>query len=320
VRKDQVLRGYRVVTRPSNADAGKCLWAFAERDGREYFIKEFLDPKLPRPDSMGSVEDKRRRHAECVRFEERHRRVAGMLRADHLSAGNLVLTRAFFAEGTRYYKVTDRISALAVRPCDLELAQRVLVLRTLVESLRLLHECGIVHGDLKPENVLLHQPPGSDLHVAKLIDFDDSYPIGEPPERGEISGNPLYGAPEWLCYLRGDLSVRSGDIGAAVDMFAFGLLAHVYLCGELPAHAAEYESPATAVAAGVRLAVSDRVDARFRPVLKALVTGEAAARPSAAAVAELLSDLSGPVRPPRLSRVRSTFGRPANSRSEGIPQ
>ena len=307
MRKDQVLNGYRVVTRPSNADAGKCLWAFAERDGREFFIKEFLDPKWPRPGAMGSVEDKQRRLAECRRFEERHRRVAGLLRADHRGAGNLVLTKDFFVDGTRFYKVTERIRAADVRPCDLDRPRLVLLLRTLVASLQLLHEIGIVHGDLKPENVLLHQPPGSDLHIAKLIDFDDAYVSGEPPEHTEIGGNPRYGAPEWLRYLRGDHTVRSGDLTSAADMFAFGLLAHHYLCGELPDFPAEHESPAAAVVAGVRLAAAPCVDARLRPLLDALTDGDPAARPTAAAVADALARM--PLPSARPSRVRSTFAR-----------
>jgi hypothetical protein len=145
--------------------------------------------------------------------------------------------------------------------------------------------------------------------VAKLIDFDDAYPAGEPPERGEIGGNPLYGAPEWLRYLRSDPSVHSGDITTAVDMFAFGLLAHVYLCGELPGHPAEHESPAAAVLAGVRLTASPRIDSGLRPVLDALTSADPVGRPTAADVEAALSRAEPA---PRASRVRSTFGRPEN--------
>ena len=34
--------------RADNGGGGKCVWAFAEKDGREYFIKRFLEPKRPR--------------------------------------------------------------------------------------------------------------------------------------------------------------------------------------------------------------------------------------------------------------------------------
>lgn len=309
MRKDQVLNGYRVVTKPSNADAGKCLWAFAERDGQEFFIKEFLDPKWPRPDAMGSAADKRRRLEECRRFEERHRRIAGQLRADHRSAGNLVLTKDFFVDGTRFYKVTERIRPAEVRPCDLDHGRRVLLLRTLVASVQLLHEVGVVHGDLKPENVLLHRPPGSDLHIAKLIDFDDAYVAGQPPPRDQIGGNSLYGAPEWLRYLNGDATVQKGHLAAAVDMFAFGLLAHFYLCGELPNFPAEYQFPAAAAVAGVRLTASPRVERRLRPLIDALLAADPKGRPSAADAADALAGLNSPIAVPRASRVRSTFTR-----------
>jgi serine/threonine protein kinase len=277
---------------------------------REFFIKEFLDPKRPRPDSMGSVADKKRRYEQCLRFEERHRRIAKKLRADHRCAGNLVLTKDFFVEGTRYYKVTERIRAARVRPCDLDFPRRVLVLRTLVDSLQALHEFDIVHGDLKPENVLLHQPTGSDLHIAKLIDFDDSYVAGKPPTRTEIGGNPLYGAPEWLRYLRGDRTVRSRHLTAAADMFALGLLAHVYLSGELPEFPGEHESPAAAVLAGQRLRLDPSVDPGLRSLLDALTAADPLARPTSADVADTLARLSSPAPVARPSRVRSTFGRP----------
>jgi serine/threonine protein kinase len=311
VKQGQVLRGYRVVTKPTNADAGKCLWAFAEKDGEEFFIKEFLDPKRPKPDTMGTVADTQRRLAECERFERRHRQVAALLREDHLRAGNLVLTRDFFAEGTRYYKVTKCIRGVDVRPQELEPPRQLLLLRTLVESLRLLHECGIVHGDLKPENVLLYQPRRSDLYTAKLIDFDDAYPAGDPPARDLIGGNPRYGAPEWLLYLGGDRSVVAEQLTTAVDMFAFGLLIHTYLCGTLPAFADSCDSPAAAVVTGAPLIWDPWLDKKFVPLLRALTDADPTSRPDAVETSEVLAgkDFQETTFVSRCSRVRSTFGR-----------
>lgn len=300
MKQGDLIMGYRVVSRPSNADAGKCLWAFAEKNGREYFIKEFLDPKRPKADSMGSIEDKRRRLAECERFEERQRRVIRALRSDDPQAGNLVLMTDFFHSGTRYYKVTERIHAAAVRPDQLGTDLQLILLRTLADSLGLLHRIGIVHGDLKPENILLHQPIGSRVYTAKLIDFDDSYPVGDPPPRGVVGGNPLYGAPEWLGYLRGDPAVRRRDLTQAMDMFAFGLLAHAYLYGSLPDFADEHESPAAAVLAGEKLGWHPDLARPWNELLPALTNVDPTRRPT---IAEAIAVLAGR-HPVRQSRVR----------------
>jgi serine/threonine protein kinase len=308
VRQWQTVKGYEIVSRPTNAGAGKCLWAFARKDGQEYFIKEFLDPKRPRPDSMGTVEDKKRRYAECERFEQRQWKMARLLRGDHPRAGNLVLTVDFFAEGTRYYKVTKRVYGAEILPHELDPLRQIILLRTLAESLRLLHECGIVHGDLKPENVLLYQPRRSDLYTAKLIDFDDAYPTGDPPPRDVVIGNPLYGAPEWLAYLSGESSVRAKDLTGAVDMFAFGLLAHTYLYGSLPKFPPGYDSPAAAVRAGQHLCWDRRLHGRWADLLPALTDPKPTARPDIVEVADVLAaDGEGtPIRPGArpVSRVR----------------
>jgi serine/threonine protein kinase len=312
VKLGQTLGGYTVVTKPTNADAGKCLWAFATRDGVEYFIKEFLDPKIPRPDGMGSVADKERRLAECRSFAARHARIMAMLPADHQGAGNLVLAVDFFAEGTRYYKVTPRITATDAVPHELAPRAQLVLLRTLADSLRLLHGRGMVHGDLKPENVLLAKSRQGSLLVAKLIDFDDGYPTGEPPPKDSIGGNPLYGAPEWLRYLRDG---RASALTQAVDMFAFGLLVHNYLFGALPGHGDAHDSPAAAVLDGVSLDWDPRVGGRLRQLLVALTSADFLARPDIRAVAGLLAtpDI---LTAPTGSRVRVNFTarQPATSR------
>jgi len=292
VKQGQIINGYLVVSRPSNANAGKCVWAFAEKDGEEYFIKEFLDPKRPRPDSMGSVEDKKRRYAECQRFERRHQKLIRMLPADDLHAGNLVLARDFFAEGTRYYKVSARIHGEDITPAELAPHQQLVLLRTLADSLQLLHGRGIVHGDLRPDNVMLHRPRGSDLYTAKLIDFDDAYPAGEPPARDQIGGSPLYGAPEWLRYLRGDTAVTPAALTQAVDMFAFGLLVHTYLFGVLPRHDHAYESPASAVIDRAPLAWHQGLDPALTRLLTALTDADPLKRPDITETAHILAGLT----------------------------
>ncbi|MEK8170925.1 lipopolysaccharide kinase InaA family protein [Streptomyces sp. M19] len=212
VKTGDVIGGYLVVTEPTNADGGKCVWAFAEKDGTEYFLKRFLEPKRPREGSGGSAASRRIRMATCQEFEDRHRSIMKRLRPDVRGAGNLVLATDFFHEGSTYYKVTERIDNTSLEePESLGTREKAVLLRTLGTSLKLLHAIDVVHGDLKPANVLVQKREAAAFHTAKLIDFDDSYLSGEPPGREDVAGDSLYGAPEWRRYVQGDASVEDAN-------------------------------------------------------------------------------------------------------------
>ena len=114
------------------------------------------------------------------------------------TGGNLITAIEFFREGAKYYKATVKVdvaSLTAEEVAGQPLAKRLLVLLTVAHSLRLLHAANIVHGDLRPENVLLKKTITGD-YAAKLIDFDSSYFSGNPPPRQELVGDPIYYAPE----------------------------------------------------------------------------------------------------------------------------
>jgi tRNA A-37 threonylcarbamoyl transferase component Bud32 len=84
------------------------------------------------------------------------------------------------------------------------------ILRTVVSLLRTLthvHDAGLIHGDLKPRNVLLRAPGVpvlGDFGVARLL--QDERRRSEPP-----AGTPLYLAPEQL---RGEVSSVKSDLFA----------------------------------------------------------------------------------------------------------
>lgn len=244
--------GYDIVSKPTTSGGGQCVWAFARRGGEEYFIKQFLNPKWPLEDSVGSEAGKRTRRAECQEFEERHRHVVAAVNPHAAGGGNLVTTVDFFRDGTTYYKVTERVTALRWDELPkLSGRQTSVILRTLAKSLSLLHRARLVHGDLKPENILLQQVRGSELYAAKLIDFDDSYRESEPPPPDQIVGDQTYGAPEWQGYVRERPDITPNLMTTAVDVFAFGLVIHMYLAGRLPGNdGGSFASPGDAVLAG----------------------------------------------------------------------
>ena len=85
------------------------------------------------------------------------------------------------------------------------------------ELLDLLHRTGMVHGDFKPDNVIVDPRKG-----AHLIDFGLVRTEGQ---EGLPSGTAHYIAPETL---RGDAVDRRADL------YAFGITLYLLLCGKLP--------------------------------------------------------------------------------------
>lgn len=285
------INGFRIVSEPSTSGGGRCVWAFAERRGTRHFIKQFLDPKWPTEQSMGNPASKAARRAECLEFEARYQAVNDRINGGGVGGGNLVTATDFFRDGTTYYKVTDWVEAEAFDDLrKLTLRQRAVVLRTLCQSMKLLHRANIVHGDLKTANILLQRSATSDLYTAKMIDFDDSYFGGTPPPPEQIVGDQQYGAPEWLRYVKLEPDARPEDLTTAADVFALGLVFHQYLVGELPGYdRTRFSAPAEAVLAGSPLELSAQLHPDAATMIRAMTSSKASDRPT---VEDLITQLT----------------------------
>jgi len=95
------------------------------------------------------------------------------------------------------------------------------IVRQLCEALAYLHERGIVHRDLKLENLLLKKKGGLEI---KLADFGLSK-LYSGQALQTACGTPFYVAPDVL---------MGTGYGPAVDMWSVGVLLYVLLSGRLP--------------------------------------------------------------------------------------
>jgi eukaryotic-like serine/threonine-protein kinase len=270
-----ILNGYRILEDFKVVGAGLSKWTFAERGGRQYFIKEFLSPTYPDDEAPGSQKIKAKKRARCAAFEAHHRGVQRALAPLSAYGGNLIVTLDFFRWGAKYYKVTEKVDAEGLSSTDvtaLGLRAQLVLMKTVAHSLKILHQLKIVHSDLKPSNVLIKRTELG--YTTKLIDFDSAYIAGRPPPPEEIVGTINYYSPELLGYIQ-QAGVAPSELGVASDIFALGLIYTEYLTGAPPPFdVARYHEPAVAVRSGETLRIprggfptqlADLIDAMLLP-------------------------------------------------------
>jgi serine/threonine protein kinase/tetratricopeptide (TPR) repeat protein len=102
----------------------------------------------------------------------------------------------------------------------------IAVLRQVAKALGAAHEKGIVHLDVKPDNVMLLQI-GKRPDGVKVVDFGIAGLLHQSGEEEEIAGTPEYIAPE-----------RASGHGydSRSDVYALGVMAYEMLSGNVPFH------------------------------------------------------------------------------------
>lgn len=237
MKKGDVIGGFRILE-DFRVAGGMSKVTFAERGGKEYFIKEFLSPKYPTSDSPGSEKIKAQKRKACESFEKHHRELNKLISTKVSLGGNLVYAIDFFREGASYYKINEKIdtTSLSLKEiASLPFEKICVIAGSVCHSVGILHDLGIVHGDLKPENILIKKTSANGL-TGKLIDFDDSYFSQRPPTDKEcIVGTPEYYSPELAAYLMDEDEEISGEtLTIASDIFTLGIILCEYFTGEKP--------------------------------------------------------------------------------------
>jgi len=226
---DTIINGYRLLQPLKSENAGFSRWTIAAKNGRQWFLKELMNPVYPPDHSPHSNETRRRLQARCRAWQaDTVRRYEAINRA---SDGNIVRIEAFFRWGSHYYIASRRVIPLGdfdavVGECDA--GQRLQLCLVLAHALMRLHNAGIVHADLKPDNLLPERTPDGSITL-KMVDFEGSFFEREGTE--EVNGDQVYFAPETVRFMQGDPDTRPRRKS---DVFAAGLIFHQILTGALP--------------------------------------------------------------------------------------
>jgi serine/threonine protein kinase len=107
-----------------------------------------------------------------------------------------------------------------------------MITRQIAEGVAVAHGAGVVHRDLKPDNIFLTPHPGGGEDMVKILDFgiakqnDPSLISTSQTKTGAMIGTPLFMAPEQC---RG-----AGQVDHRADLYSIGCIMYCMLCGRPP--------------------------------------------------------------------------------------
>jgi len=105
----------------------------------------------------------------------------------------------------------------------LAFAEVLTLLEGVIEGMESAHKAGVIHRDLKPDNILI-----SKNGEVKITDFGLARCLGDNngfTKSGEAVGTPFYMSPE---------QIRGADTDTRADIYALGIIAYEVACGQRP--------------------------------------------------------------------------------------
>lgn len=124
----------------------------------------------------------------------------------------------------------DTLKNILEKQGPMDITTTISILKQVAEALNYAHSKGIVHRDIKPDNIML-EPHGNDYRVT-LADFGvarwfkGGKRLKNPTVKGIAVGTPSYMSPEQINGLT--------DIDGRADIYGLGVVAYEMLTGKNP--------------------------------------------------------------------------------------
>jgi hypothetical protein len=158
----------------------------------------------------------------------REAKLASRIRSPHVVQ---IFDFATTSEGTPYIVMElidgETLEARIRRESRLGIEDTSRIVVQLCRALSKAHEIGIIHRDMKPENVLLGEEEG-ELFV-RILDFGIAKHVDAPngvTEAGTTMGTPSYMSPEQLFH--------PTEVDHRSDLWSLGVMTYLCLTGSLP--------------------------------------------------------------------------------------
>ena len=160
--------------------------------------------------------------------------------ASLLNHPNIVEVLAFVSEGDSLYLVMELIRGRSVGALvesgELTARRSLVIVRQVLEGLSHAHTRGMIHRDIKPDNIMLVMvgEPGREFERVKLVDFglvkligDATAEVGSEKlsQTGVVFGTPAYMAPE---------QALGRIVDGRADLYSVGVVLYEMLTGHTP--------------------------------------------------------------------------------------
>jgi serine/threonine protein kinase/tetratricopeptide (TPR) repeat protein len=207
LKKDSIVSGYRIVEKLGSGGGGEVYLAVDTRLERQVALK-FLPPATDKTgENRGRLLDEARAASRV-----KHPRIVSIFAFDRFEGRDFMVME--YVPG----KTAKQLAGGGELPID----PAISIILQVAEGLEAAHSAGIIHGDIKSENIIIDNSGAARISDFGLASFREQYSQKEPES---TSGTIPYMSPE---------QARGDAIDKRSDIFSLGVVAYELISGRLP--------------------------------------------------------------------------------------